>query len=153
VRRALSFQAEPGETEGKMTTPEQQSGKNISFLPTPGLSYDPSEERYWDPAAVDGEVHRAFEICQSCRMCFKYCDAFPVLFGLLDKQYDGGVRRLTQADVDRVMDSCFQCKLCEVQCPSRRATGTSSSSTSRSSCTGTAACAGAGSRGACASGC
>jgi len=35
-----------------MTTPEQKSDKRISYQPTPGLSYDPSEARYWDPAAL-----------------------------------------------------------------------------------------------------
>ena len=91
--------------------------KPISFLPTPGLSYDPSEPRYWDEAGLAAEVTRAFELCHSCRMCFKYCDSFPTLFGLLDERYDGDVHRLTPADVGKVMDLCFQCKLCEVQCP------------------------------------
>jgi Fe-S oxidoreductase len=91
--------------------------KPISFLPTPGLSYDPAEPRYWDEAALSGEVTRAFELCASCRMCFKYCDSFPTLFGLLDQKYDGDVHRLAPAEVERVMDLCFQCKLCEVQCP------------------------------------
>jgi Fe-S oxidoreductase len=50
-------------------------------------------------------------------MCFKYCDSFPTLFQLLDRSYDGDVHRLTARDVGRVMDGCFQCKLCEVQCP------------------------------------
>ena len=35
------------------------------------------------------------------------------------------------------MDDCFQCKLCEVQCPTRRATATTSSSTSPSWSTAT----------------
>jgi Fe-S oxidoreductase len=89
----------------------------ISYQPTPGLSYDPSEEKYWDARALDGEVRRAFEICHGCRMCFKYCDSFPTLFSLLDERYDGDVHRLEAPDVKRVMDACFQCKLCEVQCP------------------------------------
>jgi len=100
-----------------MTTSDQQPGKRISYLPTPGLSYDPTEARYWDPAALDGEIRRAFEICHGCRMCFKYCDSFPRLFDLLDKSYDGDVHRVTGDDADAVMDACFQCKLCEVQCP------------------------------------
>ncbi len=50
-------------------------------------------------------------------MCFKYCDSFPILFDLIDKKHDGDVRKLTAAETDRVMDACFQCKLCEVQCP------------------------------------
>ncbi len=100
-----------------MTTPEQKPEKRISYLPTAGLSYDPAEPRYWDAAALDGEVRRAFEICHGCRMCFKYCDSFPRLFELLDTRYDGDVRRLTKGDEAAVMDACFQCKLCEVQCP------------------------------------
>ncbi len=96
---------------------EPASGKRISYLPTPGLSYDPSEPRYWDSAALDGEIRRAFEICNGCRLCFKYCDAFPQLFRLLDERFEGDVRRLGDGEVAGVMDACFQCKLCEVQCP------------------------------------
>ena len=99
-----------------MSTPETNE-KRISYQPTPGLTYDPSDARYWDPGALDGEVHRAFEICHGCRMCFKYCDSFPRLFELIDHRHDGDVRRLDAGDVAQVMDACFQCKLCEVQCP------------------------------------
>jgi Fe-S oxidoreductase len=91
--------------------------KRISYVPTPGLSYDPGERKYWDEAGLDAEVSRAFEICHGCRMCFKYCDSFPTLFSLLDRKYEGDVHRLGRADVEAVMDACFQCKLCEVQCP------------------------------------
>jgi Fe-S oxidoreductase len=100
-----------------MSTPEQSSQKRISYQPTPGLTYDPSDERYWDPAALDGEVRRTFEICHGCRLCFKYCDSFPRLFQLLDQRCDGDVHRITERDTAHVMDACFQCKLCEVQCP------------------------------------
>jgi Fe-S oxidoreductase len=100
-----------------MNSEEKPSAKRISYQPTPGLSYDPSEEKYWDPAALDGEVRRAFEICHGCRLCFKYCDAFPRLFSMLDERHEGDVHRLGPGDVDAVMDACFQCKLCEVQCP------------------------------------
>ncbi|HTN52867.1 MAG TPA: heterodisulfide reductase-related iron-sulfur binding cluster [Anaeromyxobacter sp.] len=100
-----------------MSTSDQQPEKRISYLPTPGLSYDPAEERYWDPSAVDAEVHRAFEICHGCRMCFKYCDSFPRLFDFIDHRHDGDVRKLAPDEVEQVMDACFQCKLCEVQCP------------------------------------
>ncbi len=95
------------------------SGNNerISYLPTDGLTYDPNDPKYWDGEALAKEVERVFEICHGCRMCFKFCDSFPNLFDMLDTRYDGDVSRLTDQDTARVMDACFQCKLCEVQCP------------------------------------
>ena len=96
-----------------MTTNE----KNIGYKPTDGLSYDPAEEKYWDASALNKEIERTFEICHGCRLCFKYCDAFPTLFSLLDKKYDGDVRQISPDETRTIMDSCFQCKLCEVQCP------------------------------------
>lgn len=91
--------------------------QRISYLPSEGLTYDPADKKYWDKSALDKEVERAFEICHGCRMCFKYCDSFPNLFSLLDNNYDGDVTKLTDPEVRSIMDSCFQCKLCEVQCP------------------------------------
>jgi glycerol-3-phosphate dehydrogenase subunit C len=89
----------------------------ISYEPTAGLSYDPAEKKYWDAQGLDGEVRRVFEVCHGCRMCFKYCDSFPTLFSLIDEKHDGDVRRLEFREVESVMGACFQCKLCEVQCP------------------------------------
>ncbi len=92
-------------------------GSAVSYDPTPGMSYDPAEPKYWQPEAVAGEVHRAFEICHGCRMCFKYCDSFPILFKAIDERHDGDVSKVTAEETRQVMDACFQCKLCEVQCP------------------------------------
>jgi Fe-S oxidoreductase len=94
-----------------------QDTQRISYLPTPGLTYNPSDPVYWDPAALSGEVTRVFEICHGCRMCFKYCDVFPNLFSLLDQKYEGDVTRVTAPETRDIMNACFQCKLCEVQCP------------------------------------
>jgi Fe-S oxidoreductase len=91
--------------------------KNIAYKPTDGISYDPADDKYWNPVALDKEIERSFEICHGCRLCFKYCDVFPTLFSLLDNKYDGDVRQVTAKETEGVLDSCFQCKLCEVQCP------------------------------------
>ncbi len=91
--------------------------KPISYKPTDGLCYDPDQPKYWEPEALAKEVTRAFELCHGCRMCFKYCDSFPILFELIDKRHEGDVTRITPEETDRVMGACFQCKLCEVQCP------------------------------------
>ena len=90
---------------------------NISYQPSDGLSYDPEEEKYWDKDALQKEITRAFEICHGCRMCFKYCDSFPSLFDFIDQKHDGDVRKITETETATVMDQCFQCKLCDVQCP------------------------------------
>jgi Fe-S oxidoreductase len=88
-----------------------------SFQPTEGLSYDPSEGKYWQPRLLGLEVTRAFEICAGCRLCFKYCDAFPRLFSFVDQRHAGDAREVDADETRQVMDACFQCKLCEVQCP------------------------------------
>ena len=91
--------------------------KNIAYQPTDGLSYDPAEPKYWDREALDKEIQRTFEVCHGCRLCFKYCDSFPSLFSFIDDRHGGDVRQITPTETATVMDSCFQCKLCEVQCP------------------------------------
>ena len=62
-----------------------ETHKRISYQPTDGLSYDPIDPKYWDEAALNKELNRAFELCHGCRMCFKYCDSFPKLFEFIDK--------------------------------------------------------------------
>jgi len=91
--------------------------KPTSQAPTEGLTYDPSDARYWDEPSLAMEVGRVFDICQGCRMCFKFCDSFPALFDAADHRHDGDARALSETETERVMDACFQCKLCEVQCP------------------------------------
>ncbi|MCP4806765.1 MAG: hypothetical protein GY913_03130 [Proteobacteria bacterium] len=85
-------------------------------MPSDGLSYDPTDELYWQPEALAQEIERVFEVCHGCRMCFKFCDSFKDLFKFVDI-HDGDVRLVTEDQTQKVMDGCFQCKLCEVECP------------------------------------
>jgi len=89
---------------------------NVSYQPTAGLSYDPADPVYWDGESLAQELRRTFAICHGCRLCFKYCDVFPSLFDLIDHRYHGEVRPITP-EATAVLDDCFQCKLCEVNCP------------------------------------
>ena len=92
------------------------SEQRISYMPTEGLSYNPNEAKYWDQSLLKKEITRVFEVCHGCRMCFKYCDSFPALFKFID-DHDQDVHKLTDNEIQAVMNDCFQCKLCEVQCP------------------------------------
>ena len=93
------------------------SDKPISYQPTDGLTYDPEDAKYWDRGLLNKEIERVFEVCNGCRMCFKFCDSFPRLFSFLDQEHGGDVTKLTAPQTASVMEACFQCKLCEVQCP------------------------------------
>lgn len=88
----------------------------VSFAVSDGLSYYTGDSVYWKAESLHKEITRAFALCHSCRMCFKYCDAFPLMFKLIEDKNDD-VTRLTEPDIKKVVDSCFQCKLCEVECP------------------------------------
>ena len=50
-------------------------------------------------------------------MCFKYCDSFPDPVHVIDDGTTATSARSPPLETERVMDACFQCKLCEVQCP------------------------------------
>jgi glycerol-3-phosphate dehydrogenase subunit C len=91
---------------------------SISYRPSAGLTYDTEDPKYWSPESLQQELDRVFEVCNGCRMCFKYCDSFPRLFSLLDDEaHAGDVTKLSPQETAHVVDACFQCKLCEVQCP------------------------------------
>ena len=94
-----------------------ETGPKISYQPTWGLSYDPIEEKYWDKQGLAAEIVRVFEICNGCRLCFKYCDTFPNLFRMIDDAKGGDVRKITREETESILETCFQCKLCEVNCP------------------------------------
>ncbi len=127
------------------------------------------DPRFWDTADLRGEIDRIFDICHSCRLCFKFCGSFPTLFEMIDgktdqlrhdylaahpeigataeqrrreaaaapapvEEHDHGLEvgvtygdelpelaahahDLKEGEVDRVVDLCFQCKLCYPNCP------------------------------------
>ncbi len=93
----------------------------IRYAPTDGLTYNPNEAKYWDRAALQRELDRAFDLCNGCRLCFRYCASFPILFEAVEEA--GDVRRLKPVVTDQVIDACFQCKQCYTQCPYTEAEG------------------------------
>jgi len=81
------------------------------------VTYDPHHPDYLDEADVRLEMSRVFDVCSGCRRCVSLCDSFPTLFGMLDANDKPGADQLTPAQQDRVVEPCFQCKLCAVNCP------------------------------------
>lgn len=81
------------------------------------ITYDPRHPLYTDEAAVREELTRVFDVCAECRRCATRCTTFPTLFEMLEAFDDGGAGSMTPAQQDHVVDQCFQCKLCVVDCP------------------------------------
>jgi glycerol-3-phosphate dehydrogenase subunit C len=80
-------------------------------------TYDPFHPTYFDEADLRQEMNRVYDLCHGCRLCFKFCGAFPTLFAAIDQHDDQDSGKLTTAEQDAVVDECFNCKLCYVNCP------------------------------------
>jgi Fe-S oxidoreductase len=81
------------------------------------ITYDPKHPKYFDEADVRNELTRVFDLCNGCQLCFKFCSSFPTLFEMIGRHDDHDAGRMTPAQQDQVVDECFQCKLCHVNCP------------------------------------
>ena len=80
-------------------------------------TYDPHAPGYVDEAATRAELTRVFDVCVGCRRCVDHCGTFPLLFGLVDRHPEREAGRLTPAQQDAVVDECFQCGRCLLDCP------------------------------------
>jgi len=76
------------------------------------------EESFYDPAAIDAEMRRQFDVCHTCRRCFNLCDSFPRLFDLIDESKTGELDSVDSKDFQRVADACTLCDMCFMtKCP------------------------------------
>ena len=80
-------------------------------------TYDPRHPQYLDEADVRDELTRVYGVCHDCRRCLGFCGSFPSLFDMIDRHGEHDAGLLTPAQQDRVVDECFQCKLCLLNCP------------------------------------
>jgi len=82
------------------------------------MTLDIRKADFWKLDAVDTELRRVYDICAGCRRCLPLCPSFKVMFDRLDTEaVDGDVEKLPAADVQEVVDLCYQCKLCYNHCP------------------------------------
>ncbi|MGO9931710.1 MAG: heterodisulfide reductase-related iron-sulfur binding cluster [Steroidobacteraceae bacterium] len=71
-----------------------------------------------DPAALEKELERVFDICHGCRRCFNLCNAFPTLFELIDASKTGELDGVDKMAFGRVVDHCYLCDMCYMtKCP------------------------------------
>jgi glycerol-3-phosphate dehydrogenase subunit C len=80
-------------------------------------TYDPFHPGYFDEGDLREELVRVYDLCHGCRLCFKFCTAFPTMFEAIDRHDDQDAAKLTVAEQDQVVEECFNCKLCYVNCP------------------------------------
>lgn len=73
---------------------------------------------FYDPAKLDAELRRVFDICHGCRLCFNLCGSFPKLFDLVDAAGDRELAGVESAAFKSVADACTLCDLCFMaKCP------------------------------------
>ncbi len=73
---------------------------------------------FYDPAALEKELERVFDICHGCRRCFNLCNSFPTLFDLIDESKTGEIDGVAKRDFAKVVDHCYLCDMCYMtKCP------------------------------------
>jgi anaerobic glycerol-3-phosphate dehydrogenase C subunit len=76
------------------------------------------KKEYWDERALDKELRRQYDVCNSCRLCFNLCPGFPTLFEHFDTdEVDSDPDKLTEDQTWEFIDLCYNCKLCFIKCP------------------------------------
>jgi len=80
------------------------------------MTFDPRDPGFFDPGLVDRELARVTEICDGCRRCHRLCPSFDHMLERVDA-HEGDVAKVTSADYRKVVDLCWQCKLCFNHCP------------------------------------
>ena len=79
---------------------------------------DWTDPAFGDPAALDAEMRRVFDICHGCRRCFNLCDSFPRLFDLIDESRTGELDSVDSSGFAGVTDACTLCDMCFMtKCP------------------------------------
>ncbi|HXM82408.1 MAG TPA: heterodisulfide reductase-related iron-sulfur binding cluster [Burkholderiales bacterium] len=73
---------------------------------------------FYDPASIEKELGRVFDICHGCRRCVNLCTAFPTLFDLVDASSTMEVDGVAKQDYRKVIDQCYLCDMCYMtKCP------------------------------------
>jgi glycerol-3-phosphate dehydrogenase subunit C len=81
------------------------------------MPYDLDDPAFFDTKAVEKELRRVTELCDSCRRCYRLCSSFDYMLDEAVDKNDGDVAKVTSGDFRKIVDLCWQCKLCYNHCP------------------------------------
>lgn len=94
---------------------EKREGGLAAPTRHPLNQHDP---KFRDRDDLNKELERVYDICHGCRRCVSLCNAFPVLFDLVDESPTLEVDGVDVADYQKVVDQCYLCDLCYLtKCP------------------------------------
>jgi Fe-S oxidoreductase len=73
---------------------------------------------FYSVDAALAEMERVFDICHGCRRCVSLCNAFPVLFDLVDASPTLELDGVPKEKYWQVVDQCYLCDVCYMtKCP------------------------------------
>lgn len=81
------------------------------------MTFDFDDPKYYDTKAVEKELERVTELCDGCRRCYRLCTSFDFMLDDCVDKHDGDISKITSADYRKIVDLCWQCKLCFNHCP------------------------------------
>jgi Fe-S oxidoreductase len=80
------------------------------------MALDLDDPSYYSSEDAERELARVTEICGGCRRCHRLCTSFDHMLERVD-EHEGDCSKLVSSDYRRIVDLCWQCKLCFNHCP------------------------------------
>ncbi len=101
----MSSTSDSGSREGSLEAPTRHP-------------LDWQSDDFYNPASLEAELERVFDVCHGCRRCFNLCNAFPTLFDAVDESDTGEVDSVPKSVFQQVVDECYLCDMCYMsKCP------------------------------------
>ncbi|MEO1888844.1 MAG: heterodisulfide reductase-related iron-sulfur binding cluster [Cycloclasticus sp.] len=73
---------------------------------------------FFNETKLFDELERTFDICHGCRRCFNLCNAFPLLFDVIDESETMELDSVDKKVYWDVVDNCYLCDMCFMsKCP------------------------------------
>ncbi len=81
-------------------------------------SWDWKKKSFYDERDLFLELERVFDICHGCRRCFNLCNAFPLLFDMIDSSSSGELDGVNRNRYWDIVSDCYLCDMCFMaKCP------------------------------------